>query len=58
MVFEALELKDRVGSEIRTDVASLLTPEVAGKVRRLLVERGVRLLGPAAGAQACGSPSS
>lgn len=41
MVFEALELNDRVGSEIRTDVASLLTPEVAGKVRRLLVERGV-----------------
>ena len=41
MKFEALALKDSVGSEIRTDVDSLLTPEVAGKVRQLLVERGV-----------------
>jgi len=41
MKFEALELNDRVGSEVRTDVASLLKPEVAGKVRQLLVERGV-----------------
>ena len=40
-MFEAIRLKDRVGSEIRTDVASLLTPEVATKVRNLLVERGV-----------------
>lgn len=41
MKFEALSLKDSVGSEIRTDVDSLLTPEVAGKIRQLLVERGV-----------------
>jgi hypothetical protein len=41
MMFEALELKDRVGSGIRTDVDSLPTPAVAGKVRQLLVERGV-----------------
>ena len=39
MKFEALALKDSVGSEIRTDVDSLLTPEVAGKIRQLLVER-------------------
>jgi alpha-ketoglutarate-dependent taurine dioxygenase len=41
MRFEVVNLKDRIGSEIRTDVASLLTPEVAAQVRRLLVERGV-----------------
>ncbi len=41
MVFEALALKDGIGSEIRTTVESLLTTEVAAKVRQLLVERGV-----------------
>lgn len=40
-MFEAFKLNDHVGSEIRTDVASLLTPAVAAKVRQLLVERGV-----------------
>jgi alpha-ketoglutarate-dependent taurine dioxygenase len=41
MAFEAVNLKDRIGSEIRSDAETLLTPEVAAKVRRLLVERGV-----------------
>lgn len=41
MMFEAFALKDGIGSEIRTDVESLLTAEVAAKVRRLLVDRGV-----------------
>lgn len=40
-MIEVLALKDGIGSEIRTDVGSLLTPEVAAEVRRLLVERGV-----------------
>lgn len=41
MMFEALALKDGIGSQIRTDAASLLTTEVAAKVRQQLVERGV-----------------
>jgi len=41
MPFEAQALQERVGSEIRTDVGSLLTPQVARRVRDLLVERGV-----------------
>ena len=41
MMLEALKLKDHVGSEVRTDIKSLLTPEGAAKVRQLLVERGV-----------------
>jgi alpha-ketoglutarate-dependent taurine dioxygenase len=41
MAFEALALKDGIGSEIRTTIESLLTPEVAAEVRRILVERGV-----------------
>jgi alpha-ketoglutarate-dependent taurine dioxygenase len=41
MAFDVLNLKDRIGSEVRTDAKSLLTPEVAKEVRRLLVARGV-----------------
>ncbi|HVK98950.1 MAG TPA: TauD/TfdA family dioxygenase [Dongiaceae bacterium] len=41
MKFEALALKDGIGTEIRTDIESLLNEEVAMEVRRLLVERGV-----------------
>jgi alpha-ketoglutarate-dependent taurine dioxygenase len=41
VAFEVLNLKDHIGSEIRTDIESLLTPEVAKEVRRLLVTRGV-----------------
>jgi len=39
--FEVIDLRDRIGSEIRTDVATLLTPSAAAEVRRLLVARGV-----------------
>lgn len=41
MVFEVVELNDRIGSEIRTTPETLLTPEVAAEVRRLLLDRGV-----------------
>lgn len=41
MTFETLALKENIGTEILTDVDTLLTPEVAAQVRRLLVERGV-----------------
>ena len=41
MSFEALNLNAHVGTEIRTDAGTLLTPEVAAQVRRTLVERGV-----------------
>jgi alpha-ketoglutarate-dependent taurine dioxygenase len=41
MSFEVLNLKERIGSEIRTDVSTLLTAEVAVEIRRLLVARGV-----------------
>jgi len=41
MWFETVALKDHIGSEIRTDINSLLTLEVARQVRRLLVQRGV-----------------
>lgn len=41
MSLEILSLKDRIGSEIRTDAETLLTPGVAGEVRRLLLDRGV-----------------
>jgi len=41
MAFEVRQLKDRIGAEIRTDAATLLTPGVAAEVRRLLQERGV-----------------
>ncbi len=40
-MFEVKVLKESIGSEIRMDVEDLLTPEVAAKVRGLLVERGV-----------------
>jgi len=41
MTFEALPLNDRIGTEIRTDIKSLLTPEVGRELRHLLVERGI-----------------
>ncbi|PTU31890.1 TauD/TfdA dioxygenase family protein [Stenotrophobium rhamnosiphilum] len=41
MAFEAVNLKDHIGTEIRTDKKSLLTPEIAQKVRQLLIQRGV-----------------
>jgi alpha-ketoglutarate-dependent taurine dioxygenase len=41
MALEVLNLKDRIGSEVRTNIESLLTPDVAKEVRRLLVARGV-----------------
>jgi alpha-ketoglutarate-dependent taurine dioxygenase len=41
MAFEVVNLKERIGSEIRTDVDTLLTPEVGAEVRRQLIARGV-----------------
>jgi alpha-ketoglutarate-dependent taurine dioxygenase len=41
MSFEVVNLKERIGTEIRTDAEALMTSEVASGVRRLLVERGV-----------------
>lgn len=41
MLFEAIDLKACIGTEVRTDIQSLLTPEVAQRVRELLVQRGV-----------------
>jgi len=41
MSLEAINLTSRIGTEIRTVADTLLTPEVASEVRRLLVERGV-----------------
>ena len=41
MTLEAIKLTEFTGSEIRTDKASLLTPEVAAEVRRHLVDRGM-----------------
>lgn len=43
MPFESLKLNECIGTEIRSDVATLLHPDVAAEVRRLLVERGVLL---------------
>lgn len=40
-MFETLDLKEGIGTEIRTNVESLLSAEVAAGVRELLVERGV-----------------
>jgi len=40
-MFEVMALKERVGSVIRTDAATLLAPSVARQLRQLLVERGV-----------------
>lgn len=41
MAFEAFNLKDHIGTRVRTTVQDLLTPEIAQKVRQLLVQRGV-----------------
>lgn len=41
MKFEVAALTDTIGSEVRTNPQTLLTPEVAREVRSLLVERGV-----------------
>jgi alpha-ketoglutarate-dependent taurine dioxygenase len=41
MSLEAIKLTDRIGSEIRASADRLLTPDAAGEVRRVLVERGV-----------------
>jgi len=41
MSFEALNLKEAIGSEVRADLASLLQPEVGRELRELLVKRGV-----------------
>lgn len=40
-MFEVRNLKDSVGSEIRTSIETLLTPEIAKRVRDILVERGI-----------------
>lgn len=51
MSFEAVNLTDRIGSEIHADVESLLNAEAGAALRRLLVERGVlvfRQLNPSA----------
>lgn len=42
-MFETIDLKERIGTEIRTDVETLLTPDVSASVRSLLQERGVLL---------------
>jgi alpha-ketoglutarate-dependent taurine dioxygenase len=41
MSFQAIELKEQIGSEIRADVQTLLRPEVAAEIRALLQQRGV-----------------
>jgi len=41
MSFEVLNLKDCIGSEIRTEISALLTPGAAAEVRRLVQDRGV-----------------
>lgn len=41
MSFEAIRLKDHIGSEIRADVETLLKPAVAVEIRRVLMDRGV-----------------
>ncbi|MGB8365819.1 MAG: TauD/TfdA dioxygenase family protein [Rhizomicrobium sp.] len=41
MSFKPINLKNRIGSEIRADVETLLTPDAGAELRRLLVERGV-----------------
>lgn len=41
MTFEAIALTDRIGTEVRVDIANLLKPEVGKELRQLLVERGV-----------------
>ncbi|HET8881952.1 MAG TPA: TauD/TfdA family dioxygenase [Solimonas sp.] len=41
MSFDVVNLKERIGSEVRTDIDTLLTADTAHKLRALLVERGV-----------------
>lgn len=41
MTFQAIPLRERVGTEIRGDVEALLKPESAAELRELLRERGV-----------------
>lgn len=41
MSFEIRDLKDRIGTEIRSDKETLLSGEYAGEIRRLLEARGV-----------------
>lgn len=41
MKFEAINLTDLIGTEVRIETQALLTPAVAQKIRRLLIERGV-----------------
>jgi alpha-ketoglutarate-dependent taurine dioxygenase len=41
MTFEVVALTASIGSEIRTTIDNLLTPEAGKEVRRLLIERGI-----------------
>jgi Taurine catabolism dioxygenase TauD, TfdA family len=41
MSLETINLTTRIGTEIRANADTLLTPDVAAEVRRLLIERGV-----------------
>ena len=41
MAFETIDLRERIGTEVRADVATLLRPETAAALRKLLRERGV-----------------
>jgi alpha-ketoglutarate-dependent taurine dioxygenase len=41
MALEVVDLKEKIGSEVRTDVEALLTPEVGASLRELLRCRGV-----------------
>lgn len=43
MTFETVMLTDLIGTEIRTNVDTLLRPDTAREVRRLLLDRGVIL---------------
>ena len=40
-MFEAINLKDRIGTEVRIDVDTLLTAEAGKALRNLLIERGI-----------------
>jgi alpha-ketoglutarate-dependent taurine dioxygenase len=41
VAYEAINLTDHIGTEIRAGVADLLQPEVAKEIRQILTERGV-----------------
>jgi alpha-ketoglutarate-dependent taurine dioxygenase len=41
MSFEVIDLQERIGSEVRADVDTLLTSETGAALRKLLVQRGV-----------------